>query len=67
MSQAIKMNVLLAKADHTQAVYNKAIVDQVRIFKNNQGMFKGIKKPMNHVKDILQKTSILLILRQDQL
>lgn len=44
MSQAIKMNVLLAKADHAQAVYNKAIVDQVRIFKNNQGMFKGIKK-----------------------
>lgn len=44
MSQTFKMNVLLAKADHAQAVYNKAIVDQVRIFKNNQGMFKGIQK-----------------------
>jgi hypothetical protein len=40
----IKMNTLLAKVDHSQAVFNKEITAYAVLFKNKQGMFRGERK-----------------------
>lgn len=41
---SIKMNTLLAKVDHSQAVFNKEITAYGNLFKKNQGMFRGERK-----------------------
>ena len=40
----IKMNTLLAKVDHSQAVFNKEMSAYAALFKNKQGMFRGERK-----------------------
>lgn len=40
----IKLNTLLAKADHGTSMFNRMIGDYSAFFKNKQGMFEGIKK-----------------------
>lgn len=40
----MKMNTLLAKADHSMASFAKLINDYATFFKNKQGMFRGEKK-----------------------
>lgn len=40
----IKMNTLLAKADHSQAVFNKETAAYTTLFRNKQGMFRGERK-----------------------
>lgn len=40
----IKLNTLLAKADHGTSMFNRMISDYSAFFKNKQGMFEGIKK-----------------------
>ena len=40
----IKMNTLLAKVDHSQAVFNKEMTAYAVLFKNKQGMFRGERK-----------------------
>ena len=42
--QNLKMNVLLAMAEHSQAVFNKEIGEYANLFKNKQGMFRGTRK-----------------------
>ena len=43
MEKNIKMNTMLAKAEHTGAVYKKELGDYLQIFKSKQGMFRGQK------------------------
>lgn len=38
------MNTLLAKAEHTGATFRKEVGDYLTLFKNKQGMFRGIQK-----------------------
>ena len=38
------MNVLLAKAEHSSAVFNKEIGEYAALFRNKQGMFCGTRK-----------------------
>lgn len=40
----IKMNTLLAKVDHSQAVFNKEVAAYAALFKGKQGMFRGERK-----------------------
>lgn len=40
----MKLNVLLAKTDHLNAVFKNAIGDYIKFFKTSQGAFKGEKK-----------------------
>lgn len=42
--QQIKMNVLLAKAEHSAAVFNKEMSEYAGLFRNKQGMFRGVRK-----------------------
>lgn len=42
--QNTKMHVLLAKAEHSSAVFNKEISDYTVLFRNKQGMFRGERK-----------------------
>ena len=41
---SIKMNTLLAKVDHSQAVFNKEMTAYTSLFRNKQGMFRGERK-----------------------
>lgn len=43
MANTIKMNTLLAKVEHSGAVYNKELNEYADLFKKNQGMFRGEK------------------------
>ncbi len=40
----LKLNVLLAKTDHLQAIFRKMIEDYVKFFKSKQGEFRGERK-----------------------
>lgn len=40
----MKLNVLLAKTDHSASQFKKLLTDYVAFFKNKQGEFKGIKR-----------------------
>lgn len=40
----MKLNVLLAKTEHSTAQFKKLISDYIAFFKNNQGDFRGAKK-----------------------
>ena len=44
MSNAVKMNTLLAKVDHSASVYNKEVNEYAEYFKKSQGAFRGEKK-----------------------
>jgi hypothetical protein len=39
----MKMNVLLAKTDHTESQFKALIKDYITFFKNNQGAFRGVR------------------------
>lgn len=43
-SNTVKMNTLLAKVDHSAAVYNKEVNEYADYFKKSQGAFRGEKK-----------------------
>lgn len=43
MEKNIAMNTMLAKAEHTGAIYKKEIGDYLMLFKGKQGMFRGQK------------------------
>ena len=43
-NNVIKMNTLLAKVDHSQAVFNKEVTAYAGLFRNKQGMFRGERK-----------------------
>ena len=40
----MKLNVLLAKADHSASSYNSMLRDYAAFFQKNQGSFRGEKK-----------------------
>lgn len=43
----MKLNVLLAKTDHSSSQFKKLVTDYVAFFKGKQGEFKGVKKTYN--------------------
>lgn len=44
MNIKLKLNVLLAKTEHSASQFKKLIQDYVGFFKGKQGEFKGVKK-----------------------
>ena len=44
MAKVEKMNVVLAKVDHSASVYAKEVNEYAQYFKNAQGAFRGEKK-----------------------
>lgn len=44
MANTTKMNVMLAKVDHSASVYNKELAEYANYFKKSQGAFRGEKK-----------------------
>ncbi|MBC8111079.1 MAG: hypothetical protein H7Y04_08485 [Verrucomicrobia bacterium] len=47
----LKLNVLLAKTDHLQAVFRKLVEDYVKFFKTKQGEFRGERKTYQALPD----------------
>lgn len=41
---SVKLNVLLAKTEHSSGSYKKMVADYLAFFKGQQGQFRGIKK-----------------------
>lgn len=50
----IKLNVLLAKTDHLQSVFQKGIEEFAKFFKSQQGQFKGEKKTFEANSNIIE-------------
>ena len=47
----LKLNVLLAKTDHLQAIFRKLVEDYVKFFKTKQGEFRGERKTYQALPD----------------